>query len=147
AEGELELSIVPIAWNFNYPPPGYSGNPSRMKCITQLKDGHGVPVDGGQIVFYSTRGIFYYVEFPENLPPPSTQYFGYYATTGPDTTSIWEEPNGENTGTCWMYLLTQYEQAFPDPNAIETTGQVHCEVVGYYDVSSDPITVTYTQSP
>ncbi len=138
ANGDLSLAVVPIAWNFDHPPPGYTTtSPATMDCRAYLVDGHGTPINNAVIIFFSTAGDFFWYQ---NGTGPS-----YEKITGPAGFSGPPPEPPDSTGYACIWLLTTQAQAFPDPGAIQTTGQVHCQVAGYFDVTSDPITVTYTR--
>jgi len=135
AQGTLELVIDPVAWNFDHPPYGYTtSSPATMECIADLKDGHENPIDDAVIIFFSTKGNF---NFYANGP---SAYWTSQKITGPN--GFAGEPY-DSTGYATVWLLTTFNQAFPDPGAITNTAQVHCQVMGYFDVTSSPITVTF----
>jgi hypothetical protein len=135
AEGELTLSIDPVAWNYSWPPPGYTtASPATMECTAYLTDGHLLPIDDAVIQFTATRGNFYFISQMQG------QYFSSQAITGPNGFPL-EPPNPPGTAVLW--LLTTQSQAFSDPGAIETTAQVNCLVVDYYTVAADQFTVTF----
>ncbi|RJP77264.1 MAG: hypothetical protein C4524_08580 [Candidatus Zixiibacteriota bacterium] len=140
ADGDLSLAVDPIAYNFSHPPQGGSLDTAVMKCIAYLIDGHGNPINNATIVFFSTRGYYNW------YPTPFASTWRSQKLTGPGTLPYtqWPEPF-DSTGYAITYLITTESQAFPDPGAMETTGQVHCQVEGFWDVTSDPITVTYTR--
>lgn len=94
-----------------------------MKCIAYLTDGHLLPINDGVIIFFSTRGYFNYY----STWPSQQQYWTSTCTTGPYNGPP-VEPN-DSTGYATLWLLTTFEQAFPDPGAIETTATVHCQVM------------------
>ncbi|HEX7344649.1 MAG TPA: Ig-like domain-containing protein [bacterium] len=138
AEGELTLVVDPIAWNYSWPPPGFTtASPATMECISYLKDGHFLPINDAVILFFSTRGNFYF------LSQMQPQYFSPMAITGPN--GFPQEPPHPN-GQATLWLLTTQAQAFSDPGAIEVTAQVNCVVMDYYEVASDPQTVTFQRS-
>lgn len=133
ADGTLTMSIVPIAWNFDNPPPGYPGEPAIMKCTATLKDGHNNYIDNGVLSFISPKGDFWFYE--------NGQYPSNYKITGP--AGFANEPP-DSTGMAVIWLRTTFAQAFPNPDAIESTAQVVCQLQEYEDeVSSTPITVTF----
>jgi hypothetical protein len=135
AGGQLWLSVDPIAWNFDHPPYGPAGNPARMKCEATLKDGHNRLIDDGDIHFFSTRGYFYLVQYPQQGIIPVS-----HEITGPGGLV-----NSDSTGVATLWLITTINQAFPDMTATEMTGQVHCQVTQFPDITSTSVTVTYTK--
>jgi hypothetical protein len=140
--GTLSLSVSPIAWNFStQPPPGNLY--ATMEMNATLKDGHGNNVDGGIIRFQSPKGLGYWYE---NMTGQSWDKISGPEGFPGNPPTIPPEPY-DSTGKAILWLITSYEEAFPDPNALETTAQVYCHLLGYEDqISSSPVTVTFTQS-
>ncbi len=137
SDGNLQMTVVPSDWNFDFPPAGYMVmDPAEMECRAYLTDGHGVPINGSRIVFHSTRGLFYWYM--------GAQVQCYEKITGPEGLSPLEP--WDSTGYAIIYLWTTFGAAFPNPDAIENTAQVYCEVDPYFEVSSDQETVTFTHS-
>ncbi len=137
AGGTLSLIVTPIAWNFDHPPYGHTTTePAQMECITLLVDDHGIAINNATIVFTSTKGNFNYYS---NGP---AQYWTDRKVTGPG--GFPGEPY-DPTGYATLWLITTRQQAFPDPGAIENTAQVTCRVLEYPEITSQPITVTFTQ--
>lgn len=136
AEGSLTMSIIPIAWNYDNPPPGQAADPAVMKCTATLKDGHNNWIDNGVLSFISPKGDFW---FYENGVYPSN-----YKITGP--AGFTNEPP-DSTGMAIIWLRTTFNQAFPNPDALEATAQVLCQLQEYEsEVSSTPITVTFVHN-
>lgn len=138
SDGNLQYAVVPSAWNYDYPPYGYSPMaPAEMQCRAYLTDGHGVPINGSKIVFYSTAGYFYWYMGGQG---PSWEKI-----TGPEGLSPLEPY--DSTGYAIIYLWTLFDQAFPDPNAAVSNAQTYCEVDPYFEVSSEQVTLTFTHTP
>lgn len=134
-DADLDLAVIPEAWNYDYPPPGFSGDPAIMECKSYLVDGHGNAVNNATIIFYSTKGDFF---FFQNGTGPSNM-----KVTGPG--GFPGEPY-DSTGYATLWLRTWFTQAFPEPTSLQETGTVHSQVMGFFNISSDPVTVTYTHN-
>lgn len=135
AEGELLLFVNPIAWDFDEPPYGNPGEPARMQCDAYLIDGYNNPVNDALILFTSPKGQGYWNQ--QGTIPTNGSWLRY---TGPG--GYIGEPY-DSTGWATIWLITTFNQAFPDPNALETTAQINCVVYGTDVGTTSPITVTF----
>lgn len=137
AEGELLFSLVPESWNYTYPPVGPWMGPAVQQSRAYLVDGYSNPIDGATIIFNSTAGYFYWDSLGTMM--------SFEKITGPPGFAGPPPEPWDSTGTAICWLRTLFDQAFPDPNAVQNTITVYARV-NNTDVSSDPITVTFTQS-
>jgi hypothetical protein len=133
--GTLELTVSPIAWNYSTMPP--PSDPAIMEMRAVLKDGHENHVDGGVILFQSPKGrAFRY---------SNGQGETWYAITGPEGFTTPPPPEqADSTGVATLWLRTTFAEAFPDPNALETTAQITAILQDYAgSITSPPQTVTF----
>ncbi|TKJ41757.1 hypothetical protein CEE37_04090 [candidate division LCP-89 bacterium B3_LCP] len=134
ADGVLNMAVIPESWNYGFNPPGEW---ATQECRAYLVDGYNHPINGAVIIFQTTRGSFYWDEF------------GYYPSnekiTGPQ--AFPGEPDNDSTGQANMWMRTHFNEAFPDPSAVEATAQVYTQVNNYFDITSPPVTVTFINSP
>jgi hypothetical protein len=134
ANGTLTLTVSPIAWNFTTMPP--PSDPAIMEMRTVLKDGHQNHVNGGTILFQSPKGrAFRY---------SNEQGATWLAITGPEGFTTPPPPEQQDsTGIATLWLLTTFEEAFPDPSALITTAQITAVLLDYGDITASPQTVEF----
>ncbi|MBM3325012.1 MAG: hypothetical protein FJY66_05030 [Calditrichaeota bacterium] len=118
-EGELNLLCTPEHWHFTD-----DGDPTRIRCLATVQDGHHVVINGARVFYFSQRGHF------------------YTASTGGVRADeyISGTPPAEN-GQAILWLRVYEQWAFPDPITPETTCEVRVELLYYGGVASDAIIV------
>lgn len=118
-EPTIVLNCLPGSWHFVA-----QGDTCRIDCQSQVRDGHGVLINGQQVYYTAQRGRMY--DNRNGLGTPINTAF-----TGPDF--------GFLDGTCSIWLVEQSAFIFPDPLTPEIPGEVRVEVVGYPDATDSQV--------
>ncbi len=118
-EGELNLLCTPQHWHFLD-----DGDPTRVRCLATVQDGHHVPINGARVFYFSQRGHFY------TSSTGGARADEYVTGTPP-------ADNGQSI----LWLRCEMQWAFPDPITVETTCEVRVELLFYGGVASDAVIV------
>jgi len=118
-EGELNLLCTPQHWHFID-----DGDPTRIRCLATVQDGHHVLINGARVFYFSQKGHF------------------YTASTGGARADeyISGTPPAED-GQAILWLRVEEQWAFPDPITPETTCEVRVELLYYGGVATDAVIV------
>ena len=132
-EGVLELNVDPANWMFE----GGREN-AEIRCWVELKDGHGITINNGPILFTANRAAFGWLDL-------DAQMHMYYPEAVRKITGIRNELTDEMPGQATVFLVAEEPDIFLDPFTLEVTVQVNATVEGYDDVSADPDFIFFTR--
>jgi hypothetical protein len=123
----VDLTVTPIAWNFLE-----RTNPSQIQCLSTVKDGHDVLINGATVVYQATRGKW----FPTALG--GSEIINGQRVTG-------QPPN--NPGECVAWLRADMNYVFTDPNIPEITSEVNVSVLHYSSATDGAIVLLQRIGP
>jgi hypothetical protein len=118
-EGELNLLCTPEHWHFTD-----DGDPTRIRCLATVQDGHHVVINGAEVFYFGQRGHFY------TASTGGVRADEYISGTPP-----------AESGQAILWLRIEEEWAFPDPITPETTCEVRVEILFYGGVATDAVIV------
>jgi hypothetical protein len=118
-EGELNLLCTPQHWHFID-----DGDPTRIRCLATVQDGHHVLIDGARVFYFSQRGHFY------TASTGGVRADEYVSGTAP-----------AESGQAILWLRVEEQWAFPDAITPETTCEVRVELLYYGGVATDAVIV------
>ncbi|MBU1937683.1 hypothetical protein KKG05_09820 [bacterium] len=119
--GELNLLCTPQHWHFLD-----DGDPTRIRCLATVQDGHHVPINGARVFYFSQRGHFY------TASTGGSRADEYITGTPP-----------ADDGQALLWLRCEMQWAFPDPITVETTCEVRVELLYYGGVAADAVIVQF----
>jgi hypothetical protein len=133
-EGELQLNLSPI--NFMFDRNRAPNQECLIRCWGELRDGHGIRINNGPVLFTSNRAHFEWQDFRRNYNADFSPYAEGFKYTG------WRPPKHQNynepDGVATVFLVGNMDDFFLDPFTLEVTVQIGASVVGYNDVAADP---------
>jgi len=106
----LNLYLSQTSWHFVA-----DGDPCRIECTAEVRDAHGILINGSKVVYSPARGRMYVT-----CAGGTTRYYNF---TGP--------PYHTEFGKTMLCLRENATFIFPDPNIMEITGDVSAQVEGY----------------
>jgi hypothetical protein len=118
-EGELNLLCTPQHWHFLD-----DGDPTRIRCLATVQDGHHVLINGARVFYFSQKGHFY------TASTGGVRADEYISGTPP-----------AEGGQAILWLRVEEQFAFPDPITPETTCEVRVELLYYGGVAADAVIV------
>jgi hypothetical protein len=118
-EGELNLLCTPQHWHFID-----DGDPTRIRCLATVQDGHHVLINGARVFYFSQKGHFY------TASTGGVRADEYISGTPP-----------AESGQAILWLRVEEQFAFPDPITPETTCEVRVELLYYGGVATDAVIV------
>jgi hypothetical protein len=120
-EGELNLLCTPQHWHFLD-----DGDPTRVRCLATVQDGHHVPINGARVFYFSQRGHYY------TASSGGSRADEYITGTPP-----------ADAGQAVLWLRCEMQWAFPDPITVETTCETRVELLYYGGVAADAVIVQF----
>lgn len=119
----ISLECDPSAWYYDDPDIDQP-DPSHIKCIAVVKDGHENRINGAEVRFLSTKGHFY------------TQEFG-----GQETSTRLTGLPPEDDGTAVLWLRARESAVFLIPQEPEVTAEVRATIVNYGEATDTKIVI------
>ncbi len=126
--GGAILYADPANWDYSW------GDPALNHITIYVYDGHDHCVNDQLVRLLTTKGQYY----AQNLGgAPCNE-----KVTGPGNVG---PPDQDDCGWAGHYLRTTFDEAFPDPNILETTIEVSAEIVGVPHIEVEPLIIHVQQ--
>ncbi|NQU05652.1 MAG: Ig-like domain-containing protein, partial [Calditrichaeota bacterium] len=144
-EGLMVLHVDPQNWMIDRDPDAV------FTVWVELRDGHEVLINNAPILFFSSRGIYYWYDYR----PGRTRFEMFdYLDEPPEPVrkfTGWNLPehqeHREQPGQATVFLLGEEMDFFLDGVTPEVNVQIGAVVEGYDDVIADPVIVVITRHP
>ncbi len=125
--GGAVLYADPANWDFEW------GNPALNHITIYVYDDHNHCINDQLVRFLCSKGQYY----SQAGPAPINEKITGPSNLGP--------PDQDDCGWANNYLRTTFDEAFPDPNILESTLEVGAEIVGCPHIVVEPLIIPIRQ--
>lgn len=133
-QGQLNVHVDPGNWMFEE-----DREQADIRVWAVLRDGHGILINGAPVLFQSTRGGFWWKQYPNDRwnqfsPEPARAYTG-----------LVDREHNENPGQATVYLRVEEDNIFLDPFTLEVTVRIEAQIENNDDILAEPQFVYFTR--